>query len=64
MAASIFDMNQRIVSLRILITNARTDGEKITLKENVRKLQSRIANRKRYAAMRSLGLVKTPYGWE
>jgi len=42
-----------------------SDADEIkTLRCQMRKLQSRIANRERYSAMRSLGFVKTPYGWE
>ena len=50
---------------KIKLLNLSTDqNEKQMLKVEIRKLQSRIANRERYDAMRSLGLVKTPYGWE
>jgi hypothetical protein len=34
------------------------------LKELVKKLNRNAAQRERYAALRSCGLVKTPYGWE
>lgn len=42
----------------------RTLEARENAKKKLRKLQSRIANRERYDAMRSLGLTKTPYGWE
>jgi mannitol-1-phosphate/altronate dehydrogenase len=38
--------------------------EREQAKRELRKLQSRIANRLRYDALRSIGLKKTPYGWE
>lgn len=64
---------QSILKLRVELISARElantsanidDTVRANAKQQVRKLQSRIANRERYAAMRSLGLVKTPYGWE
>ena len=45
------------------ITDSTIASMNVTRK-NIRNLQMRIANRERYDVMRSLGLKKTPYGWE
>jgi len=56
---SINDLKARLKLARII-----ADPNNKETKKAIRNLQSRIANRERYDALRSLGLKKTPYGWE
>jgi hypothetical protein len=60
---SISELNAMLRGMQILVRDKRR-MDIPALKIEIRKMQSRIANRERYDAMRSLGLVKTPYGWE
>jgi hypothetical protein len=60
---SISELNAMLRGMQILVRDKRR-MDIPALKTEIRKMQSRIANRERYDAMRSLGLVKTPYGWE
>jgi len=61
---SIGTLQQMLVNAKCRAENETDFIARSTARDEVRKLQSRIANRERYDAMRSLGLVKTPYGWE
>ena len=60
---SISELYAMLRGMQILVRDKRR-MDIPALKIEIRKMQSRIANRERYDAMRSLGLVKTPYGWE
>ena len=59
----------------VLITNTITGREYLQLQQSRKDRQAQLkaeaqrkrrnaASRGRYAAMKSLGMVKTPYGWE
>lgn len=58
------ELYRELDSFKADVLNARSDAERDAAKKQVQRLQSRIANRERYQAMRDLGLTKTPWGWE
>lgn len=64
-----FEMYRELAQLRAVLahrisTNTISELELLQAKEAIRRLRNRISQREHYQAMRSLGLVKTPYGWE
>lgn len=43
---------------------SQLQAQRLQRKNELKRKQKNSAQRARYAAMRSVGMVKTPYGWE
>jgi hypothetical protein len=64
MKVSIQELKQNVIDLKVELRSIEDANLRTMIRSKITALQSRIANRERYDALRSLGLVKTPYGWE
>lgn len=61
---TMFELKTNLVAYLKLSEYCRLDSEKIAIAKEIARLRSRISARERYQAMRDMGMVKTPYGWE